>query len=154
MYLETLIILIIALRVGIRYFLEHRKRTKSDAEWERRFPRAAFRYCGKTLLFFDLSHGNQIEYLDPNGYCYLWYPGNYIILVGRWRIDESNIYFKYGSNTFNPVTTIVGGNWEKCHVVLWSISMVDEMTGDIFELTERIPFVMKPFPRMNSLNEI
>ena len=109
---------------SIFWLLQYRKRIKLDAEWEKRYPRAAFRYCGETLLFYEHSHGNQIEFLDPNGYCYLWYPGNSIILVGRWRANEKCIFFQYGINTFNPVTGVLGGHWEMCPIDAWSVSIV------------------------------
>ena len=147
-------ILIIVLCLGLFCFLRYQKQKKLDAEWEERYPRATFRYCGKTLLFYEDSHGNQIEFLDPNGYCYLWYPGNTIILVGRWRTDTSSIYFQYGSNTFNPVTSVIGGRWEMCPIDAWSVSIVEDVAGDTLEIRRSIPFVLKRNPPIRSIYDL
>jgi len=125
-----------------------------DAAWEALHPRAAFEYCGKTLHFYEDSHGNQVEYLDPDGRCYLWYPGNPVVLVGQWRCDESRIYFRYGSETYNPVTDVIGGLWEPCSVALWSVSIVEAVPSDIFELERQLPFVLKPHPAIRSLLDL
>jgi len=145
---------IVILLAGVFCFLQHRKRTMLDAKWEQKHPRAAFLYCGKTVLFYDRAHGNQIEFLDPNGCCHLWYPGNPVIIVGRWRVDESMIYFKYGWNTFNPVTDSAGGSWEGCPIDLWSTSIVDNAPGDILGITKWFPFELKQHPRIGSLREL
>jgi hypothetical protein len=149
-----LVLFVIASCLGLIWFVLYRKRLKLDAEWEVQHPRAKFRYCGKTVLFYEYSHGNQIEFLDPDGYCYLWYPGNPIILIGRWRTDEFNIYFQYGTNTFNPVTNITGGSWERCPVDAWSVSIVEAVHGDILEIAKRIPFVLNRDPAITSLHEL
>ena len=154
MEIYHLAILIIALSLGIFWLLQYRKRIKLDAEWEKRYPRAAFRYCGETLLFYEHSHDNQIEFLDPNGYCYLWYPGNSIILVGRWRANEKCIFFQYGINTFNQVTGVLGGHWEMCPIDAWSVSIVEDVAGDILEIKKSIPFVLKRNPPIRSLYDL
>jgi len=126
----------------------------ADASWEAQHPRSAFEYCGKTLHFYEDSHGNQVEYLDPDGRCHLWYPGNPIVLVGHWRCDESRIYFRYGSESYNSVTGVIGGLWEPCPVALWSASIVEAVPGDILELQLRLPFVLKPRPAIRSLLDL
>lgn len=131
-----------------------RRQGALDAAWEARHPRAAFEYCGKTLHFYGDSHGNQVEYLDPDGRCYLWYPGNTVVVVGRWRCDESRIYFRYGYNSYNPVTGVIGGQWEPCPVALWSLSIVEAVPGDILGLARRLPFVLKPHPAVRSLLDL
>ena len=125
-----------------------------DEAWEALHPRAAFKYCGKTLHFYEDSHGNQVEYLDPDGRCYLWYPGNPVVLVGQWRCDESRIYFRYGSETYNPVTGVIGGQWESRPTALWSASVVEAVPGDILELDRRLPFVLQPRPAIRSLLDL
>ncbi len=131
-----------------------RRRRALDAAWEARHPRAAFESCGKTLHFYDDSHGNQVEYLDPAGRCYLWYPGNRVVLVGQWRCDESRVFFRYGYNTYNRVTGVIGGRWEPCPIALWSASIVEAVPGDILELERRLPFVLKPRPAIRSILDL
>lgn len=131
-----------------------KKRRSPDAAWEARHPRAAFEYCGKTLHFYDGSHGNQIEYLAPDGRCYLWYPGNRVIVVGEWRCDESLVYFRYGSDTYNAVTGVIGGDWEPCPIARWSVSIVEAVAGDIFGLEHRLPFVLEARPAIRSMREM
>jgi len=143
--------LVVAL--GLYSYVRVRKQRALDADWETRHPRAIFAYCGQTLHFYEPSHGNQVEYLDPSGRCYLWYPGNPVVLVGRWRCDESRVYFQYGGNTYNPVTGVFGGRWEPCPITLWSASIVEAAPGDILGLERGLPFVLKPHPAIRSLRE-
>ena len=149
-----LAIMIPVLFLGLFCFFQHRKRIQSDAVWEKKYPRAAFGYCGKTLLFYENSHGNQIEFLDHNGHCYLWYPGNSIVLVGRWRTDGYGIYFKYGMNTFNPVTGLFGGRWQMCPIGAWSVSIVESVAGDVLDIKRRIPFVLKRDPPIRTIYDL
>ena len=144
----------IILAIGWYVYVRSRRLQTLDAAWEARHPRAAFEYCGKTLHFYEESHGNQIEFLDPAGRCYLWYPGNQVVLVGQWRCDESLIYFQYGYNTYNPITGIVGGRWEPCPIGLWSVSIVEDYPGDVLELKRRLPFVLKPRPAIRSISDL
>lgn len=115
---------------------------------------ASFEFSGKTVLFYDSSHGNQLEFLDVDGRCYLWYPSNPIALPGRWRFDGSNIAFQYGSNTFNPVTRVLGGGWEPTPLAFWTGSIVDVQSGDVCGLaTGRIPYKLFPHPGFRSIRE-
>jgi hypothetical protein len=143
---------ILALCLGGYCFLRFRLQRRVEAEWEERHPRSAFRYCGRTLAFYEASHGNQVEFLDVDGYCYLWYPGNSDIVVGRWRSDGLSIYFRYGINTFNPVTGIVGGQWEPCPIEAWTTSIVEDIVGDALQLKN--PYVLGRHPRMRSIREL
>ncbi|WP_425616383.1 hypothetical protein NA78x_000029 [Anatilimnocola sp. NA78] len=138
----------------VLWFWLRRRLAKLDAEWEAKFPRTGCKYCGNTLLFYDLGHGNQIEYLDPGGRCYLWYPGNPVILVGKWRVSESSIYFQYGLNTYNPVMNVRGGSWEEQSIDHWSSGIVDRVPGDVFGIKRSFPFVLKSNPPLNSLSEL
>jgi hypothetical protein len=151
---ELLTITMLALCVGSYCILRYRQQRELDAAWEERHPRSAFKYCGRTLLFYEDSHGNQVEYLDSDGYCYLWYPGNSGIVVGRWRSDGATIYFRYGINTFNPVTGIIGGRWEPCPIDFWSASIVEDVPGDAFKIKKRIPFVLTRHPPIRSIGEL
>ncbi|WP_254513914.1 hypothetical protein [Anatilimnocola floriformis] len=133
---------------------QRRRRAQPDGATEKEFPRADCKYCGKTLLFRSPGHGNQIEYLDQDGYCYLWYPGNTVILTGKWRIDETSIYFQYGTDTYNPVTNVHGGGWEEQSFDEWSNDIVDQETGDLFGIKRGLPFVLAADPPLNSLREL
>ena len=149
-----LAILCVVLALGCYGYLSSRRQRALDAAWETQHPRAAFEYCGKTLHFYEDSHGNQVEYLDPAGRSYLWYPGNRVVLVGQWRCDESRIYFRYGYNSYNPVTGVIGGRWEPCTTALWSESIVEAVPGDILGLERRLPFVLKPRPAIRSIHDL
>jgi hypothetical protein len=140
--------------LGLAWFWQRSRQARFDAEWEANFPRSKCKYCGQTLLFYDSGHGNQIEYLDPSGHCYLWYPGNSIILTGRWRVDEASVYFQYGSNTYNPVTNVQGGGWEKQSLARWSRGIVDHRPGDIFGIQDAFPFVLAADPPLGSLADL
>lgn len=150
-YYITIAICLFGLALAI--YIPARRQTKLDAEWERQHPRSLFLHCGKTLLFYEPSHGNQLEYLDPNGRCYLWYPGNPIVLRGLWKADEGSIYFRYGINTYNPVTGVVGGTWEGCRIELWSLSIVDTEPGDPLKLISRLPYVLDRHPALRSVQD-
>ncbi len=147
MSFDLLAVALLFLFVGSYCFLLYRRQCKLDAEWEERYPRSKFAYCGRTVIFYEPSHGNQVEYLDSDGYCYLWYPENTRIVVGRWRSDDSYIYFRYGFNTFNPVTGIVGGRWEPCPIDGWSTAIVEDFPNDPLGITKRIPFVLMRHPQ-------
>jgi hypothetical protein len=113
-----------------------------------------FRYSGKTVLFYDPSHGNQIEYYDPGGRCYLWYPGNRAVVAGDWRMEGEFLYFRYGTNTYNPVTNLQGGDWEQTLLRKWARTIVDAAPGDIFGLaTGCIPCRLFPQPRLRSVHD-
>ena len=152
MYIFIVSILALPLCLGVIFAIKHRNANRQNAEWEKRHPRAGFKYCGKTLLFYEPSHGNQIELLDGDGRCYLWYPGNDIIVKGRWRIDESNIYFQYGGDTFNPVTGVTGGRWEACPVAAWMVSIVEDVAGDILNIKKHFPYILERNPPIRSLS--
>lgn len=139
------------LSIGILWcWMQH----KNETEWEKQHPRTAFRYCCKTLLFYERSHGNQIEFLDSDGYCYLWYPGNSGICVGRWRADDTFIYFRYGINTYNPITGTIGGSWEPFQFNRWSNSIVEDVDGDVLGLKKRMPFVLTRDPPISSIYDL
>jgi hypothetical protein len=101
-----------------------------------------FEYSGKTVLFYDVHHGNQLEFLDVDGRCYLWYPGNPGIVPGQWKAHGKSIAFRYGSNTFNPVTGVTGGGWETTPIDRWSSTIVDAQPGDICRLATGLPYVL------------
>lgn len=111
-------------------------------------PAARSYYGGHTFLSYDPGHGAQIEYLDPNGASFLWYPGNRSVLVGAWKLDgfyggRPGICFRYGANTYNPVTQARGGDWD-CVVGSFHTLFVEErLVGDPFNLASgKLPYVL------------
>lgn len=118
-------------------------------------PRSAkteFPFADKTLLFYDPSHGNQIEYFAPDGKCYLWYPGNKRALPGHWRMEGDNICFLFGANTYNPVTGEIGGNWEKRPFKHFAETVAHTANGDVHGLaTGQIPHSLQAHPALESV---
>jgi hypothetical protein len=114
-----------------------------------------FEYGGMTVLTFSQSHGNQFEFLDLDGRCYLLYPGrNNDILPGRWRTDEDYIYFRYGWNTYNPVTAVRGGGWEPTPIRRWAADIVDAYAGDVCGLaTGIIPCRLSRHPALRTIHK-
>ncbi|MDI1451540.1 CHAT domain-containing protein [Polyangium sp. 6x1] len=116
---------------------------------------SSFEYSEKTVLFYDPSHGNQIEHYTSNGQCYLWYPGNRGVVPGEWRLEGEYLCFRYDTNTYNPVTGEHGGNWERTLLQRWGASIVDAVPGDVFGLaTRRIPGRLPPHPEFRSIDEV
>jgi hypothetical protein len=112
-------------------------------------------YAGKTVLFYDGGHGNQIEYYDPAGRAFLWYPGNAGAVRGRWRTTTEAICFLYGPNTYNPVTGQHGGSWECTPWDPYRRHITDVADGDVFELsTGAVPYRLQARPRFGSISEV
>lgn len=110
---------------------------------------------GKTVLFFSASHGNQVEFFDQNGNCFLWYPRNSKPVPGRWVMIEQEICFQYGKNTYNPVTGEGGGNWSCSPIAEWMERIVDTDVGDAFGLSQSgIPYKLPAQPKFESINEV
>ncbi|WP_437320808.1 hypothetical protein [Sorangium sp. So ce385] len=112
-------------------------------------------YSDKTVLYYDPSHGNQIEYTGPDGRAFLWYPTNRSPLPGDWRIDGQRICFQYGESSFNPVTGDHGGEWECTPLEQHERHMVDSVSGDVFGLaTGSLPFRLPVHPRFDSIADV
>jgi hypothetical protein len=118
-----------------------------------------------TNVSFSKGHGTQVFYLRPDGMEFLWYPGNSLIVQGKWRIearttsgerskDYSVICFQYGANTYNPVTKKSGGTWTctPAHVVAGRI--VDRAAGDVFRLARRTAVPFKLSGEKTTINEL
>jgi hypothetical protein len=103
---------------------------------------------GYTNMTRDRSHGTQIEYVSPRGKTYLWYPGNAVILEGRWKLKGPDICFAYGANSYNPATGARGGGWECMPYKLHWGSIVERMPGDPLGLERRnkVPFKLSRTP--------
>jgi hypothetical protein len=108
---------------------------------------AAF-YGGATYKSYSRAHGTQIEYLASNGRAYLWYPGNTRVVPGRWKTDQDpagNVLmcFRYGANTYNPVTRRGGGDWECQSGIAHTLMAGEVRDGDPLGLASgQIPFVL------------
>lgn len=90
-----------------------------------------------THMSYSRDHGTQVAYLTANGRTFLWYPGNRVILSGRWKREGENVCFVYGENTYNPSTGTRGGNWECMPFNLYWRSVEQLMPGDILGLSRR-----------------
>lgn len=101
-----------------------------------------------TLATWDRQHGTQIEYLGADGRTALWYPGNSGPVMGQWEIrdkgrGDAEICFRYGADTFNPVTGQSGGDWECQDVYYYTAWKFERVAGDPFNLTSgRLPFIL------------
>jgi hypothetical protein len=103
---------------------------------------AAEQLGGYTNMSVDSSHGTQVEYVAANGKSWLWYPGNSVVLPGRWKRQGADMCFAYGANTYNPATGTRGGGWECMPFRLYWGTVDERMKGDIFALQGRgaVPF--------------
>jgi hypothetical protein len=110
----------------------------------------------RTRMVHGSGHGTQISYGKPDGTTCLWYPGNAVVLPGQWmtkavtgplRGREQTVIslcYKYGPNTYNPVTGSSGGDWNCLPAGIWLMSLVESRKGDIFGLSRSAapPFVL------------
>jgi len=114
--------------------------TQSDAEKV---------YAGYTLVYYDSSHGTQVEYYLETGVSFLWYPGNRVILRGDWKVErgsnrQNNLCHRYPTNSYNPVTKVRGGNWECSNLALQQNDIQNRIVGDPFDLRSgKVPFVFE-----------
>ena len=112
---------------------------------------AAPAIIGKTNMTSDPGHGTQVEYLQAGGGAFLWYPGNAVVLPGHWKMDAgtstrpAQICFRYGPNTYNPVTHVYGDVWECQQVADYAAVLAEQAKGDVFGLAHRgpVPFVLQ-----------
>jgi hypothetical protein len=113
-------------------------------------------YADRTHMTFDSGHGTQVEYLRPDGSAFLWYPGNSAIVPGQWKVETREnpptarvavrICFKYGTDTYNPVTRKRGGAWTCGSARSHEQKIVETAAGDVFDLANRrtVPFKLQP----------
>jgi hypothetical protein len=102
----------------------------------------------KTHMSFMQGHGTQVSFTAPDGKVFLWYPGNKFVMPGQWEVRShavlkstltvyAEICFRYGPNTWNPVTGVVGGAWQ-CMPADFLVSVTtDSAEGDLFDLRQR-----------------
>ncbi len=105
-------------------------------------PASAASLANKTQQSYSPGHGMQIEYLAADGASWLWYPGNTKVLPGEWKTEAGDICFRYGKNSYNPVTRTKGGDWECAPLKVYNSTLVTSSKGDIFGLAGRkkVPF--------------
>lgn len=108
-------------------------------------PAAAFAQAGlanTTQMSYSPGHGTQVEYMAADGSTWLWYPGNKSILPGQWKVSGGQLCFRYGGNSFNPVTGHRGGGWECGSLQTYQSTRVDMLNGDALRLKGRgkVPF--------------
>ena len=66
--------------------------------------------CGRTVHYFSIFIGNQIEYTDPDGNAYLWHPfGAGGLVIGTWRLEFPDgapveVCYTYPQDSFGPDT--------------------------------------------------
>lgn len=108
-------------------------------------------FSGKTHLGYDGGHGNQIEYESADGTCFLWYPGNQVIVPCLWKREGDQVCFKYGLDTYNPVTRERGGKFECTGILDWKAGTVASMEGDPFGLAskEGVPWNLERHPKLD-----
>ncbi|WP_448146631.1 hypothetical protein [Labrys miyagiensis] len=117
-------------------------------------PQTRQRFQGGTTNMTFSAHGTQVEFVSKDGRTALWYPGNGVILHGRWKLAGGDaltgfgdrICFQYGSNTYNPLTMQSGGGWECESIATYEGHVVERTAGDPFGLDKRgpVPFVLPP----------
>jgi hypothetical protein len=107
---------------------------------------AAEQVGGYTNVSYDSGHGTQVEYLTGDGRAYLWYPGNTVVLSGRWKAAGDDICFAYSNGSYNPVTGKTGGGFECMPHRLWWGVVDERMKGDVLGLQgrKRVPFKLSP----------
>ena len=66
--------------------------------------------CGRTVHYFSVFVGNQIEYTDPDGNAYLWHHfGTGGVITGTWRLEFPDgapveVCYTYPDGSFGPGT--------------------------------------------------
>lgn len=86
------------------------------------------------------GHGTQIEYFAPDGYNFLWYPGNARPVYGVWKLVRDKegtryrICFRYQSDSYNSLTQTEGGSWECRAFGPHAAGITEHRKGDVFDL--------------------
>lgn len=105
-----------------------------------------------TIKNWDDQHGTQIEYHSVDGRTWLVYPGNTRAVKGQWQVQSSNgqtqICYRYGIRTYNPVTRRQGGKWE-CSAAIFILLADEVVDGDVLRLQGRGAFPQKMPPKVN-----
>jgi hypothetical protein len=109
-----------------------------------------------TRMTSDQGHGTQVEYNAPDGMSYLWYPGNRVAVLGRWKVEEGlapdqvhhfvHLCYLYSVLTYDPVDNSRGGKWECIPAWYAMIRTKERIPGNPFRLgnSVKIPFILSP----------
>lgn len=99
-----------------------------------------------TAIIKQRGHGIYVEYTDPDGRVYMWYPQNLSVVLGTWGISNAfsppRACFSY-MNAHHGVT----GEFEPTECVeteqtLGGAYVIDRRGGDVFQLsTKGIPYI-------------
>ena len=106
-------------------------------------------------MSYSEQHGTQIGYTSRDGAAYLWYPGNRRVVTGEWKTITDNagfgrICFRYGRDTFNPVTRVAGGDWACTPAAYFIRIETGYARGDLFNLRSgRLPFILPRGDRLS-----
>lgn len=114
-------------------------------------------FVGMTRNVKAFQFGSQITYIAPNGSVYLWFPGNPVVLEGKWSfketggfrpyagkpVSETSLCFDYGPRTVNAWSRQRGGV-ECISSDTLAFATFESESGDIFGLAGRtqVPFVL------------
>src|SRR5687768_7998339 len=52
-------------------------------------------FVGATRVTSAFDRGSQVTYLAPDGTSHLWFPGNPVVVRGRWSIEATGDYRPY-----------------------------------------------------------
>lgn len=101
--------------------------------------------ANRTYLSFSGAHGFQVTYLAAGGASHLWYPGNQQALKGAYKRDtiggRDAMCWRYGAQTYNPVTKQGGGKFACQSMELTRKTVVAQLRGDPFGLaTGKLPY--------------
>ena len=115
--------------------------------------------ANQTIKTYNRHFSTQVEFHSADGRTFLWFPGNRRIVRGRWKVEKQTtasfgsskkqaiafLCYKYGPNTYNPVTKQKGGKWKCIAPNLVFKTKSEKRTGDIFRLSgrESVPFVLQ-----------
>ncbi len=113
----------------------------------------------KTIITYNRNFSTQIEFHSADGRTFLWFPGNQRIVRGLWKVQISvqsspfsskkysvaNLCYKYGPNTYNPVTKKSGGQWKCLNPGVVFKTKTAKRSGDTFGLLGRtkVPFILQ-----------
>lgn len=107
-----------------------------------------------TVKTWIREHGTQIEYHSTDGRTWLVYPGNTRSVQGEWKIQPagktSQICYRYGKNTYNPVTGQKGGKFHcKPAWLFLNDRTAQAVDGDVLKLRGRGEYPQPLPPKTN-----
>ena len=113
----------------------------------------------RTIKTYNRRFNTQIEFHSADGRTFLWFPGNRRIVKGWWKVERrtrsspfsrkkysvATLCYRYGPNTYNPVTKESGGKWKCLYPGVVFKTKTSKRNGDVFGLSRRttVPFVLQ-----------